>query len=218
MAFPLFCWAVLAAFLGCLTLFALAVTKVVAPDGHGHTRGFVGTFGALIALCFFGGLGLFGLGATVAAIGVGSAIDWNPIRRIEIQRGVEAARRPATIELPSDAEPAPGASMGARMGASMLEPLTSEAGAVRARFTVRGDAGGELTRLLRDLVGADLDRLPDALAIQHRTDENGQPFDVYEFRLPISERDLERFERDLERELDGLDLRLPQGVDIELGR
>lgn len=209
MAFPLFCWVVLAAFLGCLTLFALAVTKVVAPDGHGHTRGFVGTFGALIALCFFGGLGLFGLGATVAAIGVGSAIEWNPIRRIQIQRG-EEARRPATLDLRPEAEPAP--------EVSRLEPLTSEAGGVRARFTVRGDAGGELTRLLHDLVGADLDRLPDALAIQHRTDENGQPFDVYEFRLPISEHDLERFERDLERELDGLDLRLPQGVDIEFGR
>ena len=36
--FPLACFLVLAGFLGCLGLFALAVTKVVAPDGRSAVK------------------------------------------------------------------------------------------------------------------------------------------------------------------------------------
>jgi uncharacterized protein (DUF58 family) len=182
--FPLLCWIVLAVFLGCLGLFALAVTRVVAPDGQGHARGFLGGLAALIALAVLGGLGFLGLGAAVVAIGVGSAIDWNPIRRIEIQRSE-----------PRESEDSPAE--------------------VRARFTVRGDAGGEVLGFLRELVDVDLTDLEEAMTVQRRVDERGRVFDVYEFRLPISEDDLEDFERDLERELDGMDVRLPRGVDIQ---
>ena len=79
-AFPIVCFLVLSAFLGCLGLFALAVTKVAAPDGRGHARGFVGGCAAMLALFLLCGLGLAGLAATVAAIGVGSVSAWNPIR------------------------------------------------------------------------------------------------------------------------------------------
>jgi hypothetical protein len=181
--FPVSCFLVLAGFLGCLGLFALAVTKVAAPDGRGHVRGLAGSCAAMLALFLLCSLGLAGLFATVAAIGVGSVSDWNPIERIEISR-----------------VPAPG---------------TDAAGAVSARFTVRGDAGGELVELLHELVDVDLDELADGLTIHQRGSPEGGEFSVYEFRLPISEAELERFEREVRCELDGLELRLPERVAIE---
>ena len=66
MLFSLACFLILAVFLVCLGLFALAVTKVVAPDGRGHARGFVG------------------LAATVGALALGNVRHWNPIERIEV--------------------------------------------------------------------------------------------------------------------------------------
>lgn len=195
--FPVLCFLVLFAFLGCLGLFALAVTKVVAPDGRGHVRGPIGGLAATLALFLLCGLGVVGLAATVAAIGVGSVADWNPIRRIEISR------------MPADtSDDAPGAGPRER-------DAEHADGAVSARFTVRGDAGAELVELLHDLVDVDLDELGDGLTIHHRAGADGGEFSVYEFRLPLSERDLERFERDVRDELEGLHLRLPERVDIE---
>lgn len=182
---------VLAAFLGCLGLFALAVTKVVAPDGKGHARGLAGGCAAMLALFLLCGLGLAGLVATVAAIGVGSVVEWNPIRRIEIERG--GAGRSGT-------------SSGAHHG---------EDEAVSARFTVRGDAGGELVELLHDLLDVDLAELGDSLTVHQRAGADGEDFHVYEFRLPLSEHELARFEREVEHELDGLRVRLPERVDIQ---
>jgi hypothetical protein len=191
---PILCFVVLCAFLGCLGLFALAVTKVVAPDGRGHARGVGGGCAAVLALLLLCGLGIAGLAATVGAIAVGSVADWNPIQRIEI------ARAP-------------------REGAGSHEDRVAHKdrneSAVSARFTVRGDAGGELVELMHDLVDVDLAELGDGLTVQHRTDAGGGEFSVYEFRLPISEKDLERFERDVRVELDGLRLRLPERMDIE---
>ena len=188
--FSVLCFLVLCAFLGCLGLFALAVTKVVAPDGRGHARGFAGGCAALLALFLLCGLGLTGLAATVAAIGVGSVSHWNPIRHIEVSR-VPLAREPDGWG------------------------RDDEQHAVSARFTVHGNAGAELVELLHGLVEVDLDELGDGLTVQHRTDADGAEFSVYEFRLPISERELERFERDVQSGLDGLKLRLPERVDIE---
>jgi hypothetical protein len=195
---PVLCFLALAAFLGCLGLFALAVTKVVAPDGRGHARGFAGGCAAVLALFLLLGLGFVGLGATVVAVGVTSAVEWNPIRRIEIHR-----QAPGELSRSDD-------SGEARRGKREREPS-----AVSARFTVRGDAGGELVELLHDLVDVDLDELGDGLAVRQVTGSDGTEFSVYEFRLPISEKDLERFERDVERELDGLELTLPESVDIQ---
>lgn len=189
--FPVLCFLVLLAFLGCLGLFALAVTKVVAPDGRGHARGVVGGCAAMLALFLLCGLGVAGLAATVGAIGVGSALDWNPIKHIEISRSPAGA----TTGLEHRGHP--------------------EDSAVSARFTVRGDAGAELVELLHGIVDVDLDQLGDGLTIHHRTDAAGGEFEVYEFRLPISEQELARFERDVRGELDGLKLRLPERVDIE---
>ena len=188
---PVASFLVLVAFLGCLGLFALAVTKVVAPDGQGHARGFVGGCAAMLALFLLCVLGLAGLAATVASIGVESVVHWNPIRRIELSH-VPAAR---ADESGADASPA--------------------SGAVSARFTVRGDAGGELVELLHDLVDVDLAELGDGLTVRQQTAPDGEEFAVYEFRLPISEAELERFERGARVELDGLKLRLPEKVDIE---
>jgi hypothetical protein len=185
--FPVLCFLVLVGFLGCLGLFALAVTKVAAPDGRGHARGFAGGLAAMLSLFLLCALGLAGLAATLTAIGIGSLADWNPIRRIEISHGSERG---------------PGSD-------------SARAEAVSARFTVRGDAGGELVELLHDLVDVDLAELGDGLTIRQHATADGAEFSVYEFRLPISEAELERFEQDVRRELDGLELRLPERVAIE---
>jgi hypothetical protein len=190
--FPILCFTVLCAFLGCLGLFALAVTKVVAPDGRGHARGFGGGCAAVLAVLLLCGLGITGLAATVGAIALGSVADWNPIQRIEIAR-------------------APLGSSGSPTRSGREQPES----AVSARFTVRGDAGGELVELLHGLVEVDLDELGEGLTIHQHSGEGGGEFSVYEFRLPISEQELARFERDVRVELDGLKLRLPERVDIE---
>jgi hypothetical protein len=191
---PLLAFVVLAGFLGCLGLFALAVSKVVAPDGRGHARGLGGGLAALIAIVLLVGLGMAGLAATVGAIALGSLSDWNPIERIEIRRTHGAA---PSHENDHD------------------EPEHSHDSAVSARFTVRGEGGPELVELLHDLVDVDLAELGDGLTIHHRDGAGGRDFSVYEFRLPIRERDLAEFERDVRMELDGLELRLPDEVDIE---
>jgi len=187
--FPVLCFAVLCAFLGCLALFALAVTKVAAPDGRGHARGLGGACAAVLALVLLFGLGMAGLAATVAAIGIGSVAEWNPIQRIEIARAGERS------------EP-------------VRESWTDES-AVSARFTVRGDGGGELVELLHGIVDVDLAELGDSMTVHQHVAPDGGEFSVYEFRLPISEKDLARFERDVRSELDGLELRLPERIDIE---
>ena len=196
-SFPLFVWIVLSLFLACLGLFALAVTKTVAPDGQGHARGFLGGCGALLALLFLCGLGVAGLGASLVTVAVGTAVDKNPIRRIEIERG---GRHPSP--LPSSGE-------------SDLGRRSDDEEALRARFTVRGGGGQELLQFLGGLVELDLSELEDVLTVQHRKGADGQAFDVYEFRLPLDERELARFEADVERGLDSLELNLPESVDIE---
>ncbi|MEQ1895562.1 MAG: hypothetical protein ABL998_23730 [Planctomycetota bacterium] len=199
MIFSLFCFLVLAAFLVCLGLFALAVTKVVAPDGKGHARGFVGGCAAMVALFLLCFLGIVGLAATIFAMGVGNIPGWNPIERIEIlddhehhddERWTSSTR--ATDESP-------------RL------PRRS----IFARFTVRGDAGGELSDLLGRVVQLDLERMDDSLSVERRTEPDGSEVAIYEFRLPVREDELERFEENLRRELDGLRLKLPAGVVIE---
>jgi len=135
------------------------------------------------------GLGMAGLAATVAAIGIGSVAEWNPIQRIEIARAGERS------------EP-------------VRESWTDES-AVSARFTVRGDGGGELVELLHGIVDVDLAELGDSMTVHQHVAPDGGEFSVYEFRLPISEKDLARFERDVRSELDGLELRLPERIDIE---
>lgn len=189
--FPVLCFLVLAGFLACLGLFALAVTKVAAPDGRGHARGFVGGCAAMLALFLLCSLGLVGLFATVAAIGAGSLSDWNPIRRIELSR--ESARV---------AETAAGHASDA---------------ALSARFTLHGGAGGAAGELLEFLHGLLVDpgELDGGLSIHRRSAPGGEEFSVYEFRLPISEVELERFEYDLERGLDGLELHLPERMVLE---
>jgi hypothetical protein len=188
---PVAAFLVLTAFLASLALFALAVTKVVAPDGKGHSRGLAGGCAAMVALFLLCGLGLAGLVATVGAIGVGSVAAWNPIERIEIEH---APRR--------SADDAPEGRAG------------QDDDTVAARFTVRGDAGGELVELLHELVDVDLAELGDGLTVHARVGAGGEEFHVYEFRLPISDEELDRFEREVGRELDGLRLRLPERVDI----
>jgi len=188
-AFPLFCWIVLACFLACLGLFALAVTRVVAPGGQGHTRGLLGGLGSLFALVFLGGLGLAGLAASVVALGVGTLVESNPVRRIEIQRAQPGASAPEAPE-----------------GVSRH----SREGALEARVTVDEGAGQKLIGLLRDTVGVDLEHLG-----VHRQESADGAVEVYEFRLPVSDRDLEHLERDLRRELDG-QARLPRSFAVEL--
>jgi hypothetical protein len=197
--FPLFCWLALAVFLGCLGLLGLAVTKGVSPDGQGHARGFLGGCAAVFAVLFLCAVGVVGCLGAVTVSAVGTAVEKNPIRRIEIERSQDLGRRDRP-EREGD-EPVPA-------GQARRLP-------VQARFTVRGGAGQDLIGWLGEIIELDLSELEDALTVHQRMAPDGTPFDVCEFRLPLTERDLERFEQEIERELEGLELRLPERVEIE---
>jgi hypothetical protein len=179
---PVASFLLLLAFLVALGLLALAVTKVVAPDGRGHARGVGGGCAAVLAVLLMCLLGLLGLSATVGALALETVSSWNPVRRLEISR-----ERPAT-----------------------RDPISGSAedSAVSARVTVRGES--ELAELLGSLFEAS-----SRPTVHHRSDRSGREFEVYEFRLPIRTAELERFERDVRREFGGLELELPQSVEID---
>lgn len=212
-SFPLTCWIVLALFLGTLGGMALAVTKTVAPEARGGNRpahGCLGGCAAALALFFLCGLGVVGLGAFLTVAAVGSAVEMNPVRRVEIRRSGSGADAPET---------------GALERERILDGLADEPGEgpIHALFTLRSSAdgrgkidwGNELVDIMRHLAGVDASELEDFLTVHRKVASDGSAYDIYEFRLPVTERDLERFEQEIERELDGLKVRLPQSVEIE---
>lgn len=204
MLFSLSCFLILAVFLVCLGLFALAVTKVVAPDGKGHARGFVGGCAAMVALFLLCFLGIVGLAATVGAMALGNASAWNPIERIELFGDHDHHER----DWGRDERD------GVRARDEEMVPRSPRR-SLYARFAVRGEAGRDLADLLGGMIELDLDRLDDSLRVSTRTEPDGSEVRIYEFRLPIREDELERFEENLRLEIDGLNLRLPTGVRVE---
>ena len=212
LSFPLTCWIALALFLATLGGMALAVTKTVAPEdraGGRATRGCLGGCASALALFFLCGLGVAGLGAYLTVATVGSAVELNPVRRIEIRRSGPVLEAPET---------------GALERERILDPLAGDGGEgpIHALFTLRSEAGAgksdwgrELVAIMRHLAGVDASELEDFLTVHHRLASDGSTYDIYEFRLPVTERDLRRFEQEIERELDGLKVRLPHSVEIE---
>lgn len=177
--------AVLIAFLGLLGGLSVAVTKTVNPDGR-VSRGFFGALGSVLALLFLSGVGLLGTGVFVAAVAIGTAIDKNPIHAIEIGRDGNEF----TSGLEFDDE----------------HPM-------RVRFWVEGDGGRDLLALVENVLGVDRRELERVLTV--RPHESGvSDVAVYEFRLPLTEGDLVDLEREIARELDGLEVRLPDRVRI----
>ena len=180
---------VFVAFLGLLGVLSLAVTKTVNPSGR-EARSWFGGCAAALALVFLCGMGTVGTGAFLVAVAVGTAVDKNPIERIEIRR-VAAA---------DDGE------------------LTQDwrHGPVHVLFTVRGDAGRELVELMREVVELEQGvSLEDHLTVHRRTSSDGTEYRIFEFRLPWTEDDLADFQREIERELDGLRVHLPASVVID---
>lgn len=180
---------VFAGFLALLGVLALAVTKAVNPDGR-TARGFFGGCASALALLFLCGVGATGLGIFVGATAVGTAIDKNPIEKIEIRRGPP--------ELPSDDTVA----------------QDWRHGPVHLLFTVRGNAGDELVEMVREVVEVDHHEFDQYVTIHDRIGSDGAPFQIVEFRLPLTDEDLEEIKREIERELDGLRIRLPESVAI----
>lgn len=213
LSFPLSCWIAFALFLATLGGMALAVTKTVAPGDRGGGRpahGCLGGCAAALALLFLCGLGVAGLGAVLTVAAVGSAVEMNPVRKIEIRRSGPVLEAPET---------------GALERERILDGLADDGsgdGPVHALFTLRsekgagrGDWGRELVAIMRHLAGVDASELEDFLTVHHRLASDGSAYDIYEFRLPVTEGDVRRFEREIERELDGLKVRLPRSVEIE---
>ena len=182
---------VFVAFLGLLGVLSLAVTKTVNPNGR-EARGWFGGCAAALALVFLCGMGTVGTGAFLVAVAVGTAVDKNPIERIEIRR--VAAAESDDGELTQDWRHGP----------------------VHLLFTVRGDAGRELVELVREVVELEEGvSLEDYLTVHRRTSSDGTEYRIFEFRLPWTEDDLADFQREIERELDGLRVHLPASVAID---
>ncbi len=205
LSFPLLTSLLLAAFLATLGGLALVVTRAAAPapgGSGGSSRGCFGGCAAALALVFLCGLGVVGLGGFLVVTCVGSAVELNPIEKIEIRRSGATTGAPETSSglVPERILGGPGA-------------LEHGDGPVHALFTVRGDAGAELVELMRELAGIDAHELEEFLSV-HRAGAGSGELDVYEFRLPLTESDLAELEREIERELDGLKLRLPEKIEI----
>lgn len=177
------------AFLAVLAGLSLAVTKSVNPDGR-QARGVFGGFASALALAFLCGLGAVGTGAFVLAAAVGTAVDKNPIERIEVRRA--SAQPTEDGDLDRDWRHGP----------------------VHLLFTVRGDAGRELVELVREVVDVDRAELDEILTVHRQRSADGTDLRVFEFRLPFSEDDLEDLEHDIRDELDGLRVHLPESVAI----
>ena len=181
--------AVLVVFLGILAALSCAITKTVHPDGR-VSRGFLGGLASSISLVFLCGLGLVGTGAYVATLVVGTAIDKNPIERIEIRRGLNGPENPAGFAFESSED------------------------AVHVLFSMRGEGGAQLEGFLEDVFGLDRHDLDRILTVHEHEMLDGSLLELYELRLPLTGEDLDDFEDEVERELNGLRLRLPDSVAV----
>jgi len=192
------------AFLAVLGVSSVAVAKGAGASGS-KAGGCLGGCGLALAFVFLGGAGIAGLGAFVAALVVGTAIEANPIRKIEIRRGPEVAE---------------GASEEAS-SAGVLDGTPAELGAagdpdapVHLLFTVEGPIGSELATLVARAGGVDPEEMEDFLTIHRRASTDGSELSIYDFCLPLRGRDLDQLEEDIRRDLDGLVVRLPTSVTI----
>jgi hypothetical protein len=203
--------AVFVVFLGILGGLSVAVTKTVNPDGR-VSRGFFGALGSVLTLVFLCGMGLFGTGIFVAAIAIGTAVDKNPIQRIEVRRDAPLAAAAAEEGSLEHADTILGDVI--RAG-RRIEDARDPEGPVHLFFSVEGGHGDALLGFLEDVVGFHRDDLREVLTVREHVAEDGTTLDLYEFELPLTNRDLGELEDELRRELDGLRVRLPDSVAIE---
>lgn len=211
---------VFAGFLSLLALLSLAVTKTVNPDGK-TARGCFGGCAAALALVFLTGLGALGLGTFVVASAVGTAVDHNPIERIEIRRGAPGGSPGGSIGGTTDRdsfETVETHELGELgEGVDTLEHFESDDkhGPVHLLFTMRGNAGQQLIDLVKEVVHFDRHPIEDFVTIHTSVGSDGEEFQIVEFELPFGEQDLNELEREIERELDGLEVELPESIVVE---
>ncbi len=178
----------LVGFLGLLGMLGFAVTRTVGADGtKGH--GFLGGCAAALVLFFLSGMGVIGTGGYLLALAIGTAVEANPIEKIEIRRGESDQ---TSADSAGEQEPVP----------------------VHLLFTVRGEIGSELADFVCQVTGVDPAELDDFLSVERQETSDGSQLWVYDFCLPLTDRDLSELEEEIPRELDGLRLRLPQSVAI----
>ncbi len=178
----------LVGFLGLLGMLAFAVTKTAGADGT-RRHGLLGGCAAALVLVFLSGMGVIGTGAYLAALAIGTAVEANPIEKIEIRRG---ERDQTSANSAEEQEPVP----------------------VHLLFTVRGEIGSELADFVCRITGMDPAELDDFLSIVREETSDGSELWVYDFCLPLTERDVSELEEEIPHELDGLRLRLPRSVAI----
>jgi hypothetical protein len=191
MALALVLLLVFVVFLGVLGALSVVVAKGAASVSK--SGGCLGGCGLALALVFLCGAGLLGLAAFLCAVFVGTAVEANPIRKIEIRRGTESARP---------------------LEESGSAPATDPAAPVHLLFTVEGDIGSELAELVSRVGDLDPARMEDFLTIHRSFTPGGEELAVYDFRLELRERDVAELEERIRRELHGLVQRLPTSVTI----
>ncbi len=183
-------------FLGTLGALSVAVAKGANASGS-KTGGCLGGCGLVLAFAFLCGMGFLGLGAFLVTLLVGTAVEVNPIRKIEIRRGEPRVAAEA-------------AANGAGAGWEEGDPSAP----VHLLFTVEGSIGSELADLVGRVGGVDPSEMQDFLTIYRRTNADGSELWIYDFCLPLTERRLAEIEEDIRRELDGLQVHLPASVTI----
>jgi hypothetical protein len=180
-------------FLGVLGALSTAVAKSASATSS-KAGGCLGGCGLGLAFLFLCGLGFVGLSGFLVALAVETAVEANPIRKIEIGRGEPAL---SSVEAPERT-------------AELRDPSAP----VHLLFTVEGELGSELADLVGRIGGVDPAEVERFLTIHRRDGADGSDLSVYDFCLPLTERDLARLEETIRRELDGLAGRLPERVTI----
>ena len=208
---PLLALVVFVVFLGVLAGLALAVTRTVSPEGR-TSRGLFGTLGSMFALLFLCGLGMAGTALFGATLAIGTAIGQNPIERIEVVRADgEAPLGLESLFAESSYEERARRELGERDRRSPRE-------GTHLRVTTQPGTSEWVEEFLVEGLGVDARDLHRSLRMHTERGPHGHEVEVLDFRLPVSEHDWRELERELRRELDGMELSLPRGLSIELKR
>ena len=180
-------------FLGVLGALSTVVARSASATSS-QAGGCLAGCGLGLAFLFLCGMGFVGLSGFLVALAVDTAVEANPIRKIEIGRADPA--------LWSSEDPEP--------KAEVRDPSAP----VHLLFTVEGELGSELADLVGRIGGVEPAEVERFLTIHRRDGADGSDLSVYDFCLPLTERDLARIEETIRRELDGLAVRLPESVTI----
>jgi len=175
------------------TVFVLVVKALGSQGALGRVLASILAFFGLVGV---GGLGLAGLGLLLLGFGAARLIESGPVRSVEVLR-TEAVLSDAALATQALPDGRLRGDLDRRYEVHLLVTCDREVDPHRLGLWLEARTGGRI-----DLVDA------------RRFREDGRDCVFLDLGIEVSPRDLQRFERELRRELPFFDL--PEGVRLEL--